>query len=227
VADVAPDEEVRVVCKACGAPRIDVDRPGFQLSAAAIEPLRRTEQARSRRRRWRVAGAMGGLGAVGILALALLVQLIAGFSVVGTTLAVLMALPLAIVAAMSVARSARASADVSSSLDEAWLVAARELTQQTETPLTSAELGRALPEAATEQLSAQLAVDDLVSTDVTADGQLAFGSGLRIEPPAVETERARAAAADTLLADSAQAEADAASAAAQGSDSARARALSK
>jgi hypothetical protein len=53
VADVAPEPEVRLVCKTCGAPRVVVDLPGYQSSGAELGLARQPALVAHRWRLWR------------------------------------------------------------------------------------------------------------------------------------------------------------------------------
>jgi len=183
IADLRPDAEVRFACRTCGGARLKVRKAGWVAPGAASDALRQVEAARSSRRLWRIGGAFSGVGATGVLLLALLIQLLVGFSLVGSVLALLLALPMLLLAVASVARTRARTTELGRHLDDAWHATAEDLARHSKTALTSAELGRLLPlpERDVEQLLATLAVDESLESNVTADGQLAF-SGLRIEP---------------------------------------------
>lgn len=204
IADVRSDAEVRFACHTCGGARVKVRKSGWSAPLAATDALRQVEAARSSRRLWRIGGAFAGVGAAGVLLLALLIQLLVGFSLVGSVLAVLLALPMLLLAVASVARNRARTADLGRHLDEAWHAVAEDLAHQSKTALSSAELARMLPlpERDVEQLLATLAVDESLESNVTADGQIAF-SGLRIEPAgpggATAPAAGEAASAPTVL----------------------------
>ena len=185
VADVAPEPEVRLACKTCGAPRVVVDLPGFQSSGAEIGPLRQAEAARRSRRWWRIGGAFGGLASGGVLLLSLLIQLIFGLSLVGTVATLVVALPFLLLAVASIARSSARSAEVKQAIEQAWLAAAKDVATHSKQTVSAATLTKALrlSEAQSENLLAELAVDDMVSSQVTEEGGLAFASTAAFEQP--------------------------------------------
>jgi hypothetical protein len=202
VADVAPEPEVRFACRVCGAPRVVVDLPGFQSSGAELGPLRQAEAARRSRRWWRIGGAFGGLAAGGVLLLSLLIQLIFGFSLGGTVATLVVALPFLLLAMASVPRSSARTAEVKQAIEQAWLAAAKDVASRSNQAVSAATLTKALrlPEAEGDRLLAELEVDNMVSSQVTEDGGLAFAATVAV-PVRVATEPAGAPAAGPRIAE--------------------------
>ncbi len=188
-AGVHEDETLRLVCDVCGAPRGPVLEKQWRSSGRELAPLRRAQAARRARTGWRAAAAASGAllffsaATIGLIAAIFGMGLAFGvvaLGVVGTLLA----------STLWAAGKARARGkEIEPALDAAWIAIATDIAQQAKGTLTAAKLARALSvdEARAEQLLALLDVHDVVKSEITEDGEIAYSSRLRVE----DLERAR------------------------------------
>ena len=183
VADVAPEPEVKLACRLCGAPRVAVDLPDYQSSGVELGALREAEAARRSRRWWRIGGAFGGVGAAGTLFLSLLIQLIFGFGLGGTIATLIVALPFLLLAGASIGRSSARTAQVKQAIHAAWVAVAKDVARRSKQPMTAEVLGKALrlPDAETEQVLAELDVEAMLRSEAPANGGLGYASTMRID----------------------------------------------
>ncbi len=212
VTDVEPHDALRQRCRVCGGARVPLDDPKIVRSGREIPVLARAQRAHVRRALWRVsAGVVGGFGLLS-LAVALLVIVGVGPSLVGL-LAMLgaSAVPF-VVAALAWASAARQARLRDAALDEAWALVAGDVLGQKGGELTADELGKLMriDVSRAEALLAELNLRDFVHARVTEEGDLAYsvaGQKHRVDPEAkrgVEApeqdealERARATAEGT------------------------------
>ncbi|MEJ7730967.1 MAG: zinc ribbon domain-containing protein [Polyangiaceae bacterium] len=221
-AGVHEDPALRLVCDVCGAPRGPVLEKPWKSSGRELSGLRRAQAARRGRTGWRAAAAASGsllffsAATIGLIAAIFGMGLAFGVVALGVTGA-LLALTL-----WAAGKARTRGKEIEPALDAAWIAIATDIAQQTKGTLTAADLARALTvdEARAEQLLALLDVNDVVKSEITEDGEIAYSTRLRVE----DLERARedrsagaeaeppARAGDTELAE-AEAELEACSAA--------------
>jgi len=186
VAGVSRDEEMRYRCDVCGGPRVPLDAKGVKPSKKLGDALQRADRARKSRAKNRAGGvlaAVGLAGALGIIALigviGALTSLELGFGfVVGSLLATG---PLSAIMAWLFMRARAAGRQIAPALDDAWLVAATDVVEQSKGPVTARSLAEALriEEPQAEELVALLEAHDVVR----GDGKLAFPNRMRIGAP--------------------------------------------
>ena len=215
VAGTRTDRELRHVCEVCGAPRAPVLDARFKTSGKEIAPLKRAEAARRARAGFRAAA----VGSGALLAFAfVIVAAIAAIFGMGIAFAITSLMVLGTLGALTFWSYSRAKArtkEIEPALDAAWISIGTDVAQQTRGSITAADLAKALSieEPQAEQLLALLDVNDVVKSDITEDGEVAYSSRLRVgpgnEPPVKSDEEAAAeaeadaavAAARTMLAD--------------------------
>jgi len=119
---------------------------------------------------------------------------------------ILFTLALTSVTVWSAMRARARGKEIEPAIDAAWMSIATDIAQQRKTPLTATDLAAALSieEGQAEQLLALLDVNEIVRSDVTEEGEVAYSSRMRVEPAAV-TERPTEPLAEQLAADEADA----------------------
>jgi ribosomal protein S27AE len=198
--------ELRRVCGVCGGPRIELLEEGFELSGDENRPLETARMAQKSRAAWRAGGAVAGvLGGIGLLGSAI-AGLVAGFT--AGAVATVVSLPFVLLAITAATRSGKRSKEVAVSFNEAWRIAARDVVLGKEGGMTAQELSRVLPLSASdaEQLLTELTVDNTVTSQITADGQLNFAPSPRLRIAMAKTlvpddESALAAEIEALAAE--------------------------
>jgi hypothetical protein len=175
VAAESPHAELRFRCDVCGAPRVPLAGNKVKRSGKEVPHLKRAEAARRARAGWRAAAAVAGAVLPFVLLLALLTGLIwsAGAAAV---LAVVLGVPAGSLLALSVMRSRAQGKQLQPALDAAWLAVATDVAQQTPGALSAkglaAQMG--IDESQGEELLALLSVNDIVRSDVTDSGDIAY-----------------------------------------------------
>ncbi len=194
VAQPQAHPEMRLVCPACGAPRVPAPR-GVEPSKAALAALRTTRSARSSRTAWRVAaGLAAAFGALAVLML-VGVSLIASPPLFALLAAgTVTAAPL-VFAAVAWMKGQQRHEQVLASLDQAWVETAKQLASE-KGSVRSEELAEAfgVDQDLARSLLARLGANPDVATDITDDGDLALSvrAPMRVAvpepPPAEEVE---------------------------------------
>ena len=191
VAQPQSHPEMRLVCPACGAPRVPAPR-GLQPSKSALAALRTTRSARSSRAAWRIAAGLAA--AFGALAVLLLVgvALIASPSMVPLLAGGLVTATPLVFAAIAWMKGQQRHEQVLASLDQAWVETAKQLASE-KGSVRSEELMEAfgIEEDQARSILARLGANHDVTTDITDDGELALSMRvpLRValpEPPPTE-----------------------------------------
>ncbi len=212
VAGESPDEELRYVCDVCGAPRVPLDDPAVRRSGKEAAPLKRADAARKARAGWRAAA----VGAAVVLPFVLALSAILGLAWSATAAlvaAIMLGLPAASLLGFAMARAKARGKEIQPALDAAWLSVATDIAQSATGPLKAGDLAAKLrvDTAQAEQLLALLDVNDVVRSDITEEGEIAYSSRLRVAHPAA----AAAPDPDASAAEHEAAEDEAASLAAQ------------
>jgi hypothetical protein len=209
------DREMRHVCEVCGAPRAPVLDARYRSTGKELAPLERAEAARRARAGYRAAaGASGALLAFST-AMILAIAAIFGMGIAFALTSLMVMGTLVALTAWSWSRANARTKEIEPALDAAWTAIATDVAQQTRGSLTAGDLAKALSieEPQAEQLLALLDVNDVVKSDFTEDGQVAYSSRMRVDPTVeLPTPAAPAKSEDEAAA---EAEADAAVAAAR------------
>ena len=185
MAGASPHVELRWVCDVCGAPRIPVLDPSIKSTGREIAPLKRAETAR----RGRSAARAMLVGSSLLLSVATLlfasVSIAFGAHLVVALTSILVTLSLTSLVVWSALRARARGREIEPALDAAWVAIATDVAQQLKRPITSRELAAKLQieESLAEQLLALLDVNDIVKGELTEQGDLAFGSKLRVDAP--------------------------------------------
>lgn len=206
VADASPDDELRFRCDVCGAPRVPLGDASIRRSGKEVPLLKRAEAARRARAWGRTGAIIGGIGFASVFLLFTAIALIFSSFTVGF-LGVLFSLPFVGLLAWSLARAKARGKEIQPALDAAWLAVATDVAEQTTGTLTARTIASKmrLDEAKAEELLALLTVNDVLRSDVTDAGEIAY-SRLRVAP--VPGAGAGSAAIDAASAE-AEAEAEA------------------
>jgi hypothetical protein len=181
VTTASPDKEMRWRCDLCGGPRTPRRAPGTPRGRSELPNLQKANAARKTRAKSRALAAVFaamGIGSTLLFALwALIFPIAYAFPVwalfAGSALFVVL---------WSLRRAAGAAKEMKAAIDQAWLSAAEAVTARMKGPFSSAKLAKALgvevPQA--EELLALLEANDLVRSDVTDAGELAYQRKLRV-----------------------------------------------
>lgn len=210
VAGTSPDSEVVLKCQACGAPRVVIESPDIELSGDEQQHLDEARKARTGRLGWWIGAVTGALAAAGTLSVTALVSLLLGMSFIAAGVGLALTIPFVLLALTGFRKARERTRQVNQAVDAAWMSAAKDVAQQSKEPVTAEQLSKLLPLSAerSERLLAQLAVDDMLSSDISPEGRLSFAPAMRIEPSGDEVQDEELAELEQLAA--AEAEADAA-----------------
>jgi hypothetical protein len=188
VADVEPSPEARFVCSVCGGVRIPIEDPEVVRSAEQLEFLKRATAARSARTIWRIVailvmsfGAFSGL----VLSITLSFANPPTVAVVVAILAVFVPFAFGAFAAL---RSRACGAGLQPAIDRAWVAAAADIARARGGELDAAALAKQtrIGEREADQLLARMSAESLLTSSVTADGNLRYT--LVEAPPAEGTK---------------------------------------
>lgn len=182
--------------------------PRKRRGAKELAALKRAEAARKSRAKTRGGAIFSGLsviGIIGMLGLAGIVSVVAGWNL-GPWLflaGLFTAGPLAALTAWLASRASTRSKEIPVAIDEAWMAAATDVVEQSQTPVTATSLAQALriEEAQAEELLALLEASDLV----LPEGNHAYRGRLRVDTSTPQAADGNLAAAEA----EAQAEAEA------------------
>lgn len=193
VADASPDDELRFRCDVCGAPRVPLSDTAIRRSGKEIPMLKRAEAARRARAWGRTGAIVGGLGLASVFLFFTALTLIFSSATIGI-LGVLFSAPFGALLAWSILRAKARGKEIAPALDAAWLAVATDVAEQTAGTLTARDLANKMriDETQAEELLAQLTVNDILRSDVTDAGEVAYNrlrvaplpeAGARTEPP--------------------------------------------
>lgn len=180
--------------------------PRKRSGAKELAALKRAEASRKSRAKTRAGAIVAGLsaiGTVGMLGLAGILSIVFGWNI-GLWLfaaGLVTAGPLAALTSWLASRSSRLSKEIPAAIDDAWMAAATDVVEQSNTAVTAESLAKALriDEAQAEELLALLEASDLVRPE----GNHAYRGRLRVATSTPEADQNLAAEAE------AQAEAEA------------------
>jgi hypothetical protein len=177
----SPDKELRFHCDLCGGPRVPRLDPKLRKSKRDVPFLKRAEEARKARAKYRAITAVFGVLGVGTTGLAGLFALIFGLSVgLGVTWALFAGTALFMIL-WSIGRAGAKTKEIAPAIDQAWMRAGADVAAALKGPFTAEKLAKAmgLDEAAAEELLAQLDANDMIRSDVTEAGEIAYQTKLR------------------------------------------------
>lgn len=194
----SPDKELRYRCDLCGGPRLPRMDGSIKSSRREAPHLRRANEARKARAKYRGLAALFGVTGFATTAFAGLWLLIFPLT-----------LPVAIVWAFfagsslltvlwAMGRAAARTKEIQPLIDQAWMTAATDVARRMKTPFTAAKLAQAMgiDEAQAEDLLALLDANDVVRSDVTDAGEVAYQPRIRVDASAsAESDEAELEAA--------------------------------
>jgi zinc-ribbon domain len=190
------DKELRYKCDLCGGPRVPRLSPKLRggKTRRDVPFLKRANDARKSRAKYRavatIAGVMG-LGSVALSALWLLIFpatlpfLVTAELFVGTALFLVL---------WAIARAGGKTKEIAPQIDQAWQRAAADAAAAMKAPFTAAMLADAMgiEESVAEELLAHLDVSDVLRSDVTEAGEIAYQPKFRVDAAGPEASEAAA-----------------------------------
>lgn len=185
VTTCSPDKEFRFHCDLCGGPRVPRTDPRLRKGKRELPFLKKAEEARRARAKYRAITAAFAVIGLGSTALFGLWTLIFGFGVaLGVTWALFAASALFMVL-WSLGRAGQKTKEIAPAIDQAWMRAASDVAASLKGPFTAEKLAQAMgvDEAQAEELLAQLDVNDVIRSDVTEAGEIAYQTKLRFGDP--------------------------------------------
>lgn len=181
----SPDKELRYRCDLCGGPRVPRGDPAIRRGKREVPFLKRANEARKERAKSRALAAVSAALGFGTTALAALWALIFGVSIgLGVTWGLFAGIA-ALTLIWSVRRAGEKTREIAPQIDQAWTRAAADTALAIKGPFSAARLAKAMgvDEALAEELLAQLDVNDVVRSDVTESGEIAYQTKLRFGAP--------------------------------------------
>lgn len=205
VTTASHDKELRLRCDVCGGPRLPRMDPAYRVRGREGPPLRRVNEARKSRAKYRALAAAFGAMGFGTTAFAGLWALIFG---VGIGLAVTWALfagSALFVVLWALGRASSKTKEIAPLVDQAWMTAAGDVAARMKGAFTAGKLAKVMgiEEAQAEDLLALLDANDQVRSDVTEAGEIAYQTKMRVAVGADVTpeEEAEAIAEAEAMAD--------------------------
>ncbi len=181
----SPDKELRFHCDLCGGPRVPRVDAKLRKSKRDVPFLKRAEEARRSRAKYRAITAVFAALGLGTTAFAGLFALIFGLSVgLGVTWALFAGTALFMIV-WSLGRAGAKTKEIVPAIDQAWMRAAADVAAALKGPFTAEKLAKAMgiDEVAAEELLAQLDANDMIRSDVTEAGEVAYQTKLRFGDP--------------------------------------------
>ena len=163
-------------------PRVDAK---LRKSKRDVPFLKRAEEARRSRAKYRAITAVFAALGLGTTAFAGLFALIFGLSVgLGVTWALFAGTALFMIV-WSLGRAGAKTKEIVPAIDQAWMRAAADVAAALKGPFTAEKLAKAMgiDEVADEELLAQLDANDMIRSDVTEAGEVAYQTKLRFGDP--------------------------------------------
>ena len=180
----SPDKELRYKCDLCGGPRVPRMDPKLRKSRRDVPFLKRANEARKARAKYRaIAIASGALG-LSSTVVALLWLLIFPLTLpFGVTWAFFAGSALLMIL-WSLSRAGSKTKEIAPAIDQAWQRAASDVAAAMKGPFTAAKLAEAMgiEEPVAEELLAQLDANDVLRSDVTEAGEIAYQPKFRFGP---------------------------------------------
>lgn len=184
----SPDKELRYHCDLCGGPRVPRGDPSVRRGKRDVPFLRRANEARKARAKYRAITAVFAVMGFGTTMLAGLWALIFPLSIGFFVTWGLFAGIALFMVLWSLRRAGEKTKEIAPQLDQAWTRAAADTASAIKGPFTAARLAKAMgvDEALAEELLAQLDVNDMVRSDVTESGEIAYQMKLRFGAPGTQ-----------------------------------------
>ena len=178
----SPDAELRAACDVCGAPRAPLLPPELAPDGKEVGALRKANEARKARALHRALATAGGLGLALGAVFMLTLAVVFGFGAVLGVTSLLLLGSLAGLIAWAGGRARAATSELGRRLDEAWIAIATSVAQKSKGKLTGPKLADLLgiDEAQADKLLALLDVSDVVESEFTDEGELAYSTRLRV-----------------------------------------------
>lgn len=182
VTTASPDKEMRWRCDLCGGPRLPRPERGTPRARNALPNLQKANAARKTRAKSRALAAVFGAMGIGSTLLFALWALIFPVWPVLPVWGIFAATALFVVL-WSTGRASRATKEMKAAIDQAWLAAAEAVARRQKGPFSAEKLAKALgiEAAQAEELLALLEAHDVVRSDVTDAGELAYQPKLRVD----------------------------------------------
>lgn len=181
VTTASPDKELRWRCDLCGGPRMPRPDPSVPRQRREMTHLKRANTARTSRAKSRaLMAAFGALGGASTLLFALWSLIFPVWPVV--VVWGLFAGSALLVVLLAMRRAAAATKELKAAVDQAWLAAAEAVAGKLKAPFSASRLAKALgvDAAQAEELLALLEAHDVVRSDVTDAGELAYQPKMRV-----------------------------------------------
>jgi hypothetical protein len=185
VTTASPDKELRWRCDVCGGPRLPRVDPAYRVRGGRAGPhLRRANQARKDRAKYRALAAVFAAMGFGTTALAGLWALIFGLGIGLAATWALFAGSALFVVLWSLGRASSKTKELGPAVDQAWMSAAADVAARMKGAFTASKLAQvmSIDEAQAEELLALLDANDVVRSDVTEAGEVAYQTKLRVGP---------------------------------------------
>lgn len=185
VTTASPDKELRWRCDVCGGPRLPRIDPSYRVRGGRAGPhLRRANEARKGRAKYRALAAVFGAMGFGTTALAGLWALIFGVSLGLAATWALFAGSALFVVLWAMGRATAKTKELGPAIDQAWMSAAGDVAARMKGAFTASRLAQVMgiDEAQAEELLALLDANDVVRSDVTEAGEVAYQMKLRVAP---------------------------------------------
>ncbi|MBK8253159.1 MAG: hypothetical protein IPK82_10895 [Polyangiaceae bacterium] len=169
-------------CDLCGGPRLPRADPAFRRSKREVMHLKRAEGARRARAKSRAfifGASMMGFGSTALLGLW---GLIFSFSFPLVLTWALFAGAAALVIVWALGRSSNATKELKAAIDQAWMAAAGDVANRMKGAFSAQKLAQAMgiDEVQAEEMLALLEANDVIRSDVTEAGELAYQTKFRV-----------------------------------------------
>ena len=189
------DDELRWRCDLCGGPRMPRREPGVPRARNETAQLQKANASRKVRAKSRALAAVFAAMGIGSTLLFALWSLIFPAWPVAVVWAMFAGTALFVVL-WSLGRAKTATKEMKAAIEQAWLAAAEAVTARMKGPFSSAKLAKALgvESAQAEELLTLLEAHDVVRSDVTDAGELAYQPKLRVDDADLSSPEAEAEA---------------------------------
>lgn len=177
-----PDKELRYHCDLCGGPRVPRLDPELKRGSREAPHLRRANEARKARAKYRaIAAVFGVMGFASVVLAALWLLIFPVYVPLAIAWAFFAGSALFMVL-WAMGRASSQTKEIKPAIDQAWQIAAADIAARIKGPFTAARLAQAMgiEEAQAEDLLALLDVNDVVRSEVTEAGEVAYQTKLRV-----------------------------------------------